>query len=111
MHATTARACGKRIELGQLRTSSASPGNAGLIQLSASTRAALAHLAVKPAARYVLHEAVDEEEWPFGVARHQRIGGEIIVGVAQVLAFSARYRHIEQRFRDLFGREPSEPLQ
>ena len=72
---------------------------------------ALPRLARKAAPRHVLHQAVDEEERPFGVARHQRIGGEIVIGVAQVLGFGAGDRHIEERFRHFFGREPGEPLE
>src|SRR6202035_5134685 len=63
----------------------------------------------KRSARHVLYKPVDEEEWPLGVARHQRVGGKIVEGVAQVLSFGARNRNIDEGFWDFFGCEPGEP--
>jgi hypothetical protein len=67
-------------------------------------------LAGKATARHVLHEAVDEKERPLSVARHQRIGGEIIGRLVKILCFSAGDLNIEEGFRDFFRRKPSEPL-
>ncbi len=71
----------------------------------------MSHLIGEAASRDVLHQSMNQEERPLRVARHQRIGGEIIERLVQVLGLRAGDRYVEEKFGYLFRRQPSKSLE
>jgi hypothetical protein len=59
-------------------------------------------LICKAASGDVQHQSMYEEIRPLGIARYQRISGEVIESVAQVLILTAWDRNVEEKFRYFF---------